>query len=239
VHDVIRFAWGFGIVLLLAMPAGARQLAVMPVDGPGVFPALRSSVEAQLRAALAADGHTLQAAAETQQHIEGIVASGVACNLLEVDCASRVAVVSGVDGVVSSTLLPVRDQLVLSLTFVDVSGDVKATRAASRVSLDDQSLAAQVVRRALGAAGTKAAALPLIVTVVPSTASLQVDGVEQAPGLLWLSAGTHALEARVAGQPLSTASVLLREEEPAPVEITLSVEGAGAAWAVPVAGLTP
>ena len=115
-------------LLFAAAPAGAVSALVLPVDGPGLLPTLRSALEGGLRHALLAerDGarrpvFELASPEDTAAVLADAAGAGLACSLEDAGCLVRIGVIAGVDEVFAPIALLEGTVLQLRVTRVEVT----------------------------------------------------------------------------------------------------------------------
>jgi hypothetical protein len=201
--------------------AHAERVAVMPLGSAVLLPSVRDSLDGDLRAAVGAlDGIQVQAATETQAHIQEAADNGLdltTCPASRDDCALRVGLLADVDSVVTFAVEEAGDRLVLRGSFLAVDGSKKRRIAGELIAPQRDngvSLKSFVARLLTGTGAVQN--LPFRLSVEPAGSDVRVDGAAAAlshGGLLWLAPGDHALHIEAPGR--------------APIERTIAVHPDG------------
>ncbi len=176
-------------------------VAVMPLGTAVLLPSVRDALDADLRAAVAAQpGLVVQPADETQAHIQEAGQNGldlVHCPPSREDCALRVGVLADVDYVVTFAVEEVGDRLLLRGGWLATDGTEKRFVAGELYAKDKDPMELRL--RALVASVVtgkgEPSDLPYALSVEPSESLIYVDGAPRSLSqhYLWLPPGEHVL----------------------------------------------
>ena len=221
---IARLALLSFLALTLSVPAQAMTVAMLPLDGRGLIPAVQDGLDADLRTTLdTLSVATLQPRNATLAHINDAASTGLNCDVRQVDCGLKLGVLAGVDLVLLASAEPKGDAFALTLVLLDVEEIAERNRVSAEVRRrhEDQGASLRAALTAVWA--KKQAALDL--SVVPDGARVVVDdryvGDTPLQTPIALAPGAHVVEVSHADHDPVTRAFELKKGQQATMRVSL------------------